>query len=59
MQNEEKLRQIGASMETSPRKSFALLAEQTDICGITMKCNKQLHQHPSKTNVIQALERRL
>ena len=26
------LNQIGASMETAPRKSFALLAEQTDIC---------------------------
>jgi len=32
MQNKEKLSQIGASMETSPTKPFAPLAEQTDIC---------------------------
>ena len=31
MQNKEKLNQIGASVETSPRKSSAILAEQTDI----------------------------
>jgi len=32
MQNKEKLSQIGASMEIAPRKSYAVLAEQTDIC---------------------------
>jgi hypothetical protein len=32
MQNKEILSKIGASMEIAPRKSSAVLAEQTDIC---------------------------